>query len=118
MLKTKFNLKAENVLFPFFACIVKVFIFVFAVAIIAYEWGYDINGFVTGLGIGGLALALGAKDVLSHIFAGIAIAVDKPFAIGDLISTDKNLEGIVEDMNSEAQKFVHLIKPWSLSQMP
>lgn len=109
-LKTKFNLKTEVVLFPFFARIIKVFVFVFGFVMIAYEWGYDINGFVAGLGIGGLAIALGAKDALSHIFAGISMAIDKPFAIGDLVSTDNNLEGIVEDMNFRSTRIRTLDK--------
>jgi MscS family membrane protein len=109
-LKTKFNLKTQNVLFPFFARIIKVFVVFIGFAMIAYEWGYDINGFVAGLGIGGLALALGAKDALSHIFAGISMAIDKPFAIGDLISTDNNLEGVVEDMNFRSTRIRTLDK--------
>lgn len=108
--KNKFQIKAEDMLFPFFARIVKVFIFVFGFVMIAFEWGYDINGFVAGLGIGGLALALGAKDVLSHIFAGMALAIDKPFNIGDLISTDNKTEGIVEDMNFRSTKIRTLDK--------
>lgn len=109
-LKNKFNIKAEDMLFPFFARVVKVFIFVFGFVMIAFEWGYDINGFVAGLGIGGLALALGAKDVLSHIFAGMALAIDKPFNVGDLISTDNKVEGIVEDMNFRSTKIRTLDK--------
>lgn len=109
-LKNKFNIKAENMLFPFFARVVKVFIFVFGFVMISFEWGYDINGFVAGLGIGGLALALGAKDVLSHIFAGMALAIDKPFNVGDLISTDNKVEGIVEDMNFRSTKIRTLDK--------
>ncbi|PLS19181.1 hypothetical protein CVD28_01880 [Bacillus sp. M6-12] len=108
--KTKFNLQTGSVLLPFFARIVKVFIFVFGFVMITYEWGYDINGFVAGLGIGGLALALGAKDALSHIFAGLSMAIDKPFAIGDLISTDNNLEGVVEDMNFRSTRIRTLDK--------
>lgn len=109
-LKNKFSIKAEDMLFPFFARVVKVFIFVFGFVMIAFEWGYDINGFVAGLGIGGLALALGAKDVLSHIFAGMALAIDKPFNVGDLISTDSKVEGIVEDMNFRSTKIRTLDK--------
>lgn len=112
-MKNRFNLKGENVLFPFFARIVKVFIVIFGFVMIANGWGYDINGFVAGLGIGGLALALGAKDVLSHIFAGVAMAIDKPFAIGDLISTGtgpNKLEGFVEDMNFRSTRIRTLDK--------
>lgn len=64
-------------------------------AVLAKEWGYDINGFVAGLGIGGLAIALAAKDSLANIFASMVIVIDKPFSIGDWVQTG-NVEGIVE----------------------
>lgn len=109
-LKNNFNLKTENVFFPFLSRIVKVLICIVAFAMIAYEWGYNMNGLVAGLGIGGLAIALGAKDALSHIFAGFSIAVDKPFNIGDLISSSNGLEGVVEDMNFRSTKIRTLDK--------
>ena len=64
-------------------------------AVLSKEWGYDINGVVAGLGIGGLAIALAAKDSLANIFASIVIVVDKPFSIGDWIKT-ATIEGVVE----------------------
>ncbi|WCK57312.1 mechanosensitive ion channel family protein (plasmid) [Aneurinibacillus sp. Ricciae_BoGa-3] len=103
-LKSQLNIKVENLLFPFFSRVYKVFISVLGFTLIAYEWGYNLSGVITGLGIGGLALALGAKDMLSHIFGGIAIALDKSFSIGDWISTDSKIEGIVEDMNFRSTK--------------
>lgn len=62
------------------------------------EWGYDVKGFITGLGLGGLAFALAAQDTLSNIFAGVVIITDKPFSIGDWIKTP-DVEGTVEDIN-------------------
>lgn len=97
--KKYFKLKIENIMFPFFSRVMKFVIIAIGVALIFVEWGYDINGFIAGLGIGGLALALGAKDVLSNIFGGIAISIDKPFSIGDWISTDNGIEGNIEDIN-------------------
>lgn len=91
---------SQSVLFPFFCRVMMVLSSFITFALISLEWGYDLNGFVAGLGIGGIALALGAKDILSNIFGGMAIAFDKPFSIGDSISTEnQRLEGIVEDIN-------------------
>lgn len=98
-LKEHYSLKIENIMLSFFSKIVKVLLIFILFGLVAYQWGYDINGLIAGLGIGGLAIALGAKDLLSNIFGGIAIVFDKPFSIGDWISTDKDIEGHVEDIN-------------------
>lgn len=47
--------------------------------------GFDVAALIAGLGIGGLALAMAAKDSVSNIFGGITIFVDKPFKVGDRI---------------------------------
>ena len=47
--------------------------------------GINITAFVASLGVGGIAVALAAQSVLGDLFASVAIAVDKPFEIGDFI---------------------------------
>jgi len=47
--------------------------------------GYDVGALIAGLGIGGLALAMAAKDSVANIFGGIMIFTDKPFKVGDRI---------------------------------
>tara|TARA_B100000809_G_C15125786_1_gene526180 strand:+ start:894 stop:1952 length:1059 start_codon:yes stop_codon:yes gene_type:complete len=47
--------------------------------------GYDVGAIIAGLGIGGLAFALAAKDSVANIFGGIMIFTDKPFKAGDRI---------------------------------
>lgn len=47
--------------------------------------GFDVAALIAGLGIGGLALAMAAKDSVSNIFGGITIFVDKPFQVGDRV---------------------------------
>ena len=69
-----------------------------AVVIVVQEWGYDVSGLIAGLGIGGLALSLAAKDALANIFGGVIIILDKPFAVGDWILTP-SVEGTVEEMS-------------------
>ena len=41
--------------------------------------GYDVGALLAGLGIGGLALAMAAKDTVSNIFGGVTIFTDQPF---------------------------------------
>jgi len=57
----------------------------------------EIRGLLTGLGIGGLAVALAVQNILGDLFAAIAIVVDKPFVVGDSISVD-NYRGKVENI--------------------
>ncbi|QIB27103.1 mechanosensitive ion channel family protein [Caloranaerobacter azorensis] len=99
----KFNLKTSKVLKPFFSKIMRVITVVIALGIVAEEFDYDISGFIAGLGIGGLAVAMAAKDFLSNIFGGIVIIMDKPFDIGDWITTS-DIEGVVEDISFRSTK--------------
>ncbi|HUQ46878.1 MAG TPA: mechanosensitive ion channel domain-containing protein [Gemmatimonadaceae bacterium] len=55
----------------------------------------QIRPILTGLGIGGLAVALAVQNILGDLFAAIAIVVDKPFVVGDAISVE-NYRGKVE----------------------
>jgi len=54
-----------------------------------------IRPLLTGLGIGGLAIALAVQNILGDLFAAISIVVDKPFVVGDSISVE-NYRGKVE----------------------
>jgi small-conductance mechanosensitive channel len=47
--------------------------------------GVDITALVAGLGIGGIAIALAAQNVLGDLFASLSIVLDKPFVVGDFI---------------------------------
>lgn len=59
--------------------------------------GYDISAVIAGLGIGGIAVALAAQNILGDLFNYFVIFFDRPFEIGDfLVIDDKN--GIVESI--------------------
>jgi small-conductance mechanosensitive channel len=47
--------------------------------------GVNITAFVASLGVGGIAVALAAQNILGDLFASVAIATDKPFEVGDFI---------------------------------
>jgi small-conductance mechanosensitive channel len=55
----------------------------------------QIKPLLTGLGIGGLAIALAVQNILGDLFAAISIVMDKPFVVGDSISVE-NYRGKVE----------------------
>jgi small-conductance mechanosensitive channel len=60
-----------------------------------YALNIPIRPLLTGLGIGGLAIALAVQNILGDLFAAISIVVDKPFVVGDSISVE-NYRGKVE----------------------
>jgi small-conductance mechanosensitive channel len=57
--------------------------------------GVNVTGLVTGLGIGGIAVALALQNVLGDLFASLAIVLDKPFVLGDFLVVQDAL-GTVE----------------------
>jgi len=66
------------------------------VALLALDnLGFNITTLVAGLGIGGIAVALAAQNILGDLFASLSIVLDKPFLIGDFIIVDDKL-GTVE----------------------
>ena len=93
----------DQILIDFLMKVVKVVVVALAALMIAQQWGFDVEGFIAGLGLGGLAFALAAKDAVANIFGGIVIITDKPFSVGDWIYTP-SVEGIVEEMNFRSTK--------------
>ena len=88
---------------PLFRKLIRAALIVFAVTIIIQEWGYNIGAIITGLGIGGLAVALAAKDTLANFFGSLMIIMDRPFAIGDWIIV-ADTEGVVEEIGFRTTK--------------
>ncbi len=67
------------------------------------SWGINISAFLASLGIGGLALALAAKDTIANFFGGIALLADDSLKAGDWVKI-RDIEGIVEDIGLRATK--------------
>jgi MscS family membrane protein len=59
--------------------------------------GYEVTAVIAGLGIGGLALAMAAKDTVSNIFGGFTIFTDRPFSLKDRIRVD-GFDGTIEEI--------------------
>ena len=56
--------------------------------------GVDITALVTGLGIGGIAVALAVQNVLGDLLASLSIVLDKPFVVGDFLAVDELLGSV------------------------
>ena len=96
-INNKYSLDIDAILIPFLSKILRVIIVVIAISVVAQEFDYNVSSFVAGLGIGGLAISLAAKDALANLFGGFVIITEKPFSIGDWIKTS-TVEGTVEDI--------------------
>lgn len=58
--------------------------------------GYEVSALLAGLGIGGLAIAMASKDLLSDILGGIYIMINRPFSIGDKIKYKEQWAVVLE----------------------
>ena len=81
----------------------KFIIILLEIFMIIKEWGYDISGLVAGLGIGGLAFSLAAKDAASNLLGSITIMTDKTYSVGDWIQSG-DIEGTVEEIGFRSTK--------------
>jgi len=87
--------KFDDILVPLVIRSLKVLVVVFGIVFIADTLELDYKGVLAGLGLGGLAFALAAKDTVSNIFGSLTILIDRPFQIGDWVIVG-DTEGSVE----------------------
>jgi len=89
--------KLDDVLVPLIPRTLKIFVTVIGIVFIADNLNIDITGLLAGLGLGGLAFALAAKDMVQNLFGSITVLLDRTFTVGDWIVVGK-VEGSVERM--------------------
>ncbi len=87
----------DDMLLPILRGAIKVIVITIAGVTVLSNFGYDVTSIIAGLGIGGLAFALAAKDLISNIFGGVSILTDKPFKIKDMIKFD-NRQGTIREI--------------------
>ncbi len=97
ILTSKTETKLDDQLVPLIRKTLRFFVLVMGVILILQNNGYNVASLIAGLGIGGLAVALAARDTLANFFGSVTIFVDKPFRIGDWIKVG-NVEGTVEEV--------------------
>jgi MscS family membrane protein len=84
-------------LFPLLRKVAKVGIVIAAAVLTADNLDIKITSLLAGLSVGGLALGLAAQDTVANLFGAVAIFLDKPFHIGDLIKVE-GVDGTVESI--------------------
>jgi len=90
--------KMDDQLVPLLRKSIKVLIVIVGGLMILQNLDVDIGSLLAGLGLGGLAFALAAKDTIANLFGSLMIFVDRPFQIGDWIVMGSDVEGTVEEV--------------------
>ena len=93
----------DDQLVPMVRKALKIFVIIVGVLAILMNLNINIVPLLTGLSIGGLAFALAAQDTLKNFFGSLMIFVDKPFQIGDWI-TSGDIDGTVEEVGFRATR--------------
>ena len=83
--------------------IVSIVVWTMAFLLALDNLGIEIKPLLTGLGIGGIAVALAVQSVLGDLLAGMSIALDKPFAMGDSLALD-GFVGTVEHIGVKSTR--------------
>ncbi len=92
---TRFN--GNEALNSFVGKLLKAIIYIIAAFMIITDFGYDLGGLATGLGLGSAVVALAAQDFVKSLIGGFTIITDKPFEIGDFIEVG-TFQGTVIDI--------------------
>ena len=91
--------KSGQTIFSFIDSLSAMGIWLVVLMLILQRFGVEIGPLLAGLGIFGVALALGLQDTLAGIFSALYIAVDQPLRIGDYVRLSDGTEGFVEDIS-------------------
>lgn len=89
--------KFDDLLVPMVTKSLKVFVIVVGIVFVADNLNVDVTSLLAGLGLGGLAFALAAKDLLGNFFGSLTVLLDRPFHIGDWVIIG-DVEGSVEEV--------------------
>ena len=76
----------------------KILIFILGAVAILELWGIKVGPVIAGLGLFGVAVALGAQDLFKNLISGIMILMERRFTIGDVILVSGEVEGVVEQI--------------------
>ena len=93
------NIKLDRTTASAISKLLRITVIITAFLIGMQTLGFSIGGLLAFGGIGGMAVALAAKDMLANFFGAIMIYLDRPFSVGDWVrSPDKSIEGTVEEI--------------------
>ena len=88
--------KMDDQLIPFAIEIGRILVVIFALFfVLGNVFGINITALATGLGIGGIAIAMASKESLENLLGSFTIFFDRPFTVGDVVKVG-NVTGLVE----------------------
>ena len=94
-------------LFPLVRKVAKFGVVIAAIALTADNLGVKITSLLAGLSIGGLALGLAAQDTVANLFGAVAIFLDKPFRVGDMVKVE-GVQGNIEQIGLRSTRIRNL----------
>jgi MscS family membrane protein len=93
----KTDSKLDDQLIPLVRKSLKVVAAITVFVMAVQNLGYSVTSLIASLGVGGLALALAAKDTVANVFGSVVVFTDQPFQIGDWVQFS-DVEGTVEEV--------------------
>ena len=81
--------------------VIKITLWIILILIILSNLGFNITGFIAGLGVIGFIVGFATKDVLSNIAAGIFILINKPLKVGESVEVS-GTKGTVKEVGISA----------------
>ena len=74
----------------------KIVFFILGLSAVLEVWGIKVGPIIAGLGLFGVAVALGAQDLFKNLISGVLVLIEKRFKKGDVIIIEGVIEGVVE----------------------
>lgn len=98
--------KADDQLVPFLKELTKTIVcFIGFFVLLGYVFEINVLTLITGLGIGGIAVALAAKESLENLIGSFTIFLDKPFTVGDVVKVD-GIEGTIDKVGFRSTRII------------
>lgn len=91
----------------------RAFLVMLGVALVVQNFGIQIGPVLGALGIGGAAFAFAAKDTIANVYGSFALALDRPFKVGDWIQVGNTVDGDVEEIGLRSTK----VRTWPKTVM-
>jgi len=107
--------KLDDQLVPIVSQIIRLFILIGAFFQILSLFNVNVTALIAGVSIGGLAIALAAKEAVGNLIGSLMIFLDKPFHIGDFVRID-SVEGVVKEVGFRSTRV--MTKDTSIVSIP
>ena len=101
---SKYKNKFSEGIFIWSINIFKYLIILLGIVSILETWGIRVGPMIAGLGLLGVAVALGAQDLFKNLISGMLILFEKNFDIGDTIFIENHVEGTIEKLDLDLLK--------------